>query len=312
MSKITLLYHPNEHSNFTAVHLEPYWKKFFDLEPIDITKTYNSRDVVLVSKHLNQDRWFEPWQDQGFKIIIDHYWDNDVFCSSSQDLNVLTARAPNWAWINESIWYKHLRYNDLTFERNVSKFFLTLMRLKKQHRTMLFDQIKKFSDISLISYVAENIFINGDCDRTDDLWQRYVNVDWYNSTSFSLVAETQISPPIFVSEKTFKPMAFKHPFLIWGSAGTLNYLHKHGFETFDHVIDESYDTVIDHSSRLKMILNQVDHLYHYYNRGLDPFNDTVTREKIQHNFNHFYDPSLVEQMLLTEVVDPIRKFVCEH
>jgi hypothetical protein len=309
MNKITLLYHPEEHSNFTAVHLEPLWKKYFNLEPVDTNKNYNKQDVVLIGKQWSQNLWYKSWEDSGYRVIIDCFWDNDVFCSNIVTENCLKLKSPNWAWINEALWYKHLKYDHLDLKRSPDKFFLTMMRLKKPHRTMLFDAIKHFQSVSLITYTDQNITISGDCDPSDPLWQRYVNVDWYNSTCFSLVAETITSSPTFMSEKTFKPIAFQHPFLIFGSQGTLDYLHKSNFETFGHMVDESYDLEIDTEIRLEKIMSQVNSLHQQY--IIDPyfFCDTETIQKMQHNFNHFYNRDLMTQMFDAEMIEPILNFV---
>ena len=173
---------------------------------------------------------------------------------------------------------------------------------------MLFRKIKKFSDVSLISYTSENVFISGDIDPANNNWQRHVNVDWYNSTLFSLVAETFVTSPVFMSEKTFKPIAFKQPFIVWGSPNTLDYLHTHGFETFDHVIDEAYDKELNDVARLELILHQTELLYQRFVEDPGFFNDAITIEKLEHNFNRFYDQALMEQMLVTEVINPILEF----
>jgi hypothetical protein len=309
MKKITLLYHPDEHSNFTAVHLEPLWKKYFEFESIDTNKTYNKCDVVLVSKHLNKDRWYTPWCDQGYRLIIDHLWDNNVSCSSVVVDNVLIINAPNWSWFNESLWYKQLKYDRLNLARLPDKFFLTLMRIQKDHRSTLFDAIQHFRIDSLISYTDLGVFIPGDCDVTDECWQRHVNIDWYNHTCFSLVAETMIDSPTFISEKTFKPIAFQHPFLIFGSPGTLEYLHKNNFETFDHVIDESYDQETNTEIRFEKIINQTNLMYQQYLTDPRFFCDTITIQKLQHNFNHFYDQDLMTQMFDKEVIAPMLNFI---
>ena len=52
-----------------------------------------------------------------------------------------------------------------------------------------------------------------------------------------------------ISEKTFKPIAFLQPFVVFGQPATLEYLKDEGYKTFDKWWDESYDTIID--SRIK-------------------------------------------------------------
>lgn len=309
MSKITLLYHPNEHSNFTAVHLEPHWKKYFNIEPIDPDKHYDHHSTVVVSKHSNVDKWYEHWQQQGYRVAIDNFWDNGVDCTSSAADNKLILRAPDWAWFNEAIWYQSLGYTQLSFSRRPTKFFITLMRRRKSHRTELYEKIKKFSHHSLVSYTEQGVFIDGDIDTTDLLWQRYVNTDWYNSTCFSLVAETHVLGRTFLSEKTFKPIAFQQPFIVFGTTKTLAYLHQKGFETFDNMFDENYDTVENHASRLDYIMSEVDRLHHQFLVDPGYFCSTVVMEKIQHNFNNFYNDELLQNMFFTQALTPLLEFV---
>jgi hypothetical protein len=59
---------------------------------------------------------------------------------------------------------------------------------------------------------------------------------------------------VFISEKTFKPIACMQPFIIVGSKHSLKYLRKLGYKTFDGFIDESYDE-LDDNDRFLAIAN---------------------------------------------------------
>jgi hypothetical protein len=54
---------------------------------------------------------------------------------------------------------------------------------------------------------------------------------------------------VFITEKTYKPIKFGQPFLIAGCAGTLAELRCRGYDVFDDVIDNHYDTVLDNTQR---------------------------------------------------------------
>jgi len=70
--------------------------------------------------------------------------------------------------------------------------------------------------------------------------------DFYNNFFLEVVLETVFDyPHVFVSEKTLKPLLFKTPFVLFGATGTLEYLKKNGFKTFDNFWDESYDLETD-------------------------------------------------------------------
>ena len=65
---------------------------------------------------------------------------------------------------------------------------------------------------------------------------------------------------VFISEKTFKCLALKHPFVIFGRPGTIKGLHKLGFKTFSPYFDESYDDIIDDDTRFDVIFNEITRL----------------------------------------------------
>jgi hypothetical protein len=80
-------------------------------------------------------------------------------------------------------------------------------------------------------------------------------------TYFSVVSETSADDRwCFITEKTVRPMIYFHPFIVWGNPGTLKTLKDLGFETFPEFFDESYDSVKNSESRMKMILNDVKRL----------------------------------------------------
>jgi hypothetical protein len=180
---------------------------------------------------------------------------------------------------------------------------------KRPGRDQLMARITEYLDQSLYSYVNNNVLLDNDVHPGTPNFGRYINPEWYQRTYFSLVAETYTEPRPFISEKTFKPMAFQHPFIIWGSPGLLKYAQDWGFETFGHIIDESYDLEPHAPTRLNMIIQQVDQLYTEYRQSRPLFQDTVSQQKLQHNFNHFYDQTLITNMFKQEIADTIMDFV---
>lgn len=311
MNKFTLLYHPERYSNFRSVpHFDSLWDEYFVREPIDLDKTYDPSVCAITINYLHKDeQWAKEYLEQGFRLVIDNMWDNHATTASTVDGNILTLRAPNWAWFNEAFTYIKSGYSKLTFSYDPTKFFLMMMRLKKMHRDQLLARTQKYHGDSLYSYTSQGIMMDNDSLINGDVEQRYINPDWYSSTMFSLVAESVTTLPTFMSEKTFKPIAFEHPFVVWGSPGTLAYLHKSGFETFDHVIDETYDTINNNGQRLDSIIKVVDDLYVDFKNGNNVFKDATTQQKLKHNREHFYNQDLLVKMFKQEAVDPILDFL---
>jgi hypothetical protein len=84
--------------------------------------------------------------------------------------------------------------------------------------------------------------------------------DVYQDTWVSLITESSYfdyEHSVFISEKTFKPIACMQPFIIVGSKHTLKYLRQLGYRTFDGFIDESYDDM-DDCERFLGIVNALE------------------------------------------------------
>jgi hypothetical protein len=78
----------------------------------------------------------------------------------------------------------------------------------------------------------------------------------YVETGLEIVLETIVDDQRWhLTEKTLRPIACGHPFMILGTPGILKYLHKYGFKTFSPLINESYDDIQDPVERMKAIVN---------------------------------------------------------
>jgi hypothetical protein len=94
-----------------------------------------------------------------------------------------------------------------------------------------------------------------------------------------------------ITEKIIYPILIKRPFLLIGSAGSLEYFRSMGYKTFNTVIDESYDTQSDPNKRLKMIFNQITKIADMSKARLD--NLVKETEWIcEHNYKVFCDSSV--------------------
>lgn len=79
--------------------------------------------------------------------------------------------------------------------------------------------------------------------------------DAINESSIHIVIETMHTGElVYVTEKTWKPISVKKPFLIYGVVGSLAWLHEHGYKTFHPFINEEYDMIHDDTLRKQAIL----------------------------------------------------------
>lgn len=93
----------------------------------------------------------------------------------------------------------------------------------------------------------------------NNLWgEIYIKPDPYWDTYFSVVTETVFDAPwSFFTEKIAKPLAMGHPFVVAANAGFYRDLRDLGFQTFDPIIDESFDTIQDSAARLARVRDVV-------------------------------------------------------
>ena len=85
-----------------------------------------------------------------------------------------------------------------------------------------------------------------------------VNPAAYIDTYFSVVTETIYDYSYtFRTEKIWKPMIMGHPFVAAANRGYYRDLHSAGFQTFGHLIDESFDLIDDPQDRANRIVDVV-------------------------------------------------------
>ena len=111
----------------------------------------------------------------------------------------------------------------------------------------------------------------------------YLNPLPYLDTYFSLITETVFNYPYtFRTEKLWKPVAIGHPFIVASNCGYYRDLHKLGFRTFGHLIDESFDLVDNNQQRLEHIACVVENLCR---QDLSAF-ITAAQETCKYNQEH--------------------------
>ena len=132
--------------------------------------------------------------------------------------------------------------------------------------------------------------------KSNPIWVDKDDEFIYNDTYFSLVTETlyfsdrfdfqsrSYVPGIFITEKTYKPVIMKHPFIILSVPGFLKNLRSLGLKTFEPYIDESYDLEEDDEKRIKLIVQETKRLYNFSDSEWINWLSNV-EPIIEHNYN---------------------------
>ena len=86
-------------------------------------------------------------------------------------------------------------------------------------------------------------------------------VEIYNQSHYSIVSDTMCPPYFnFYTEKIAKPIIAKRLFVAFGAHRYLENLKRLGFQTFNNIIDESYDLIVDDHARWQAAWEQVEFL----------------------------------------------------
>ena len=271
------------------------------LEYYDSNKTYNKQSTVFYALyHAPVTPIQQQFLEDGFKIVYDNLWELPVV-----DTSKYIIQHCDWLRHYESLWYQHLGYHTYQPNRNFKKLAFMPMRLVKPHRTLAAEKLQPWLDDFIWSYVYQGRQLPGGGDAIND-WntQRLFCPEWYDSTYFSFVCESVISlinNQVLVSEKTYKPIAFYHPFVILGPKGILQSLRNLGFETFDNLFDESYDLEPNWHVRLNCLVNNVKQFQ-------KQSYDTLTQQKIQHNHALFFNQALSCKYIIEQIIEPLLNY----
>lgn len=120
------------------------------------------------------------------------------------------------------------------------------------------------------------------------------DVEFFTNSYFSLIPETKFfkEPHCgcghldghFLTEKTYKVISAKHPFILMHRPYVLRELRNSGYQTFHPYIDERYDTIEDDELRLEYIINEIERLYKFTDDEWIKFQTNV-QSILLHNFN---------------------------
>jgi hypothetical protein len=122
----------------------------------------------------------------------------------------------------------------------------------------------------------------------------------YNETYFSVVTETfffrkERTGPYgrFLSEKTFKPVAMRHPFIIASTPNFLDKFRELGYKSFSPWINEDYDKEDNDATRMMMIVREIERLSNLSPSELEDFL-VAMRGICEHNYQLLTNKKLHE------------------
>jgi hypothetical protein len=96
-----------------------------------------------------------------------------------------------------------------------------------------------------------------------------------------------------LTEKIFKPIVARQPFVLLGCAFNLRYLRSYGFKTFDSWWDESYDVIIDPVARLTAVVKIIREISAMSNADLESMLQGM-QHVLDYNYELFYSRRFVD------------------
>lgn len=117
----------------------------------------------------------------------------------------------------------------------------------------------------------------------------------HDTSYFSIVAETVFAKNMGMdddlfyecydfSEKLFRPIKFKHPFVLLARPNSLKALREYGYKTFHPHINEKYDTIENDEKRLLAVIEEVKRLCSFTDQQWTIWQKNI-KEIIEYNHN---------------------------
>lgn len=251
---------------------------------------------------------------KNIQIVLCNFWESKNQIMATQYPAILKDfQFDVWHGDMTYFWFiMQDRYSstDLNFDHSEKKYdFLYLNKAQRPHRDLLFDSLIKQNilDRSLYSYHSRGLTLDKryEVPKYKEKYPRYgadgdIYEKTYNHTNFSLVSETSVDE-MFMTEKIWKPIIARHPFVVHAKAGFLKQLQTLGFKTFTGHIDERYDAKQSLKERTEDIVMLCRSLKNKSHTNLYE----VTQDIRDHNYKTFFD----SKILRFHVNNSLRRFL---
>lgn len=241
------------------------------LEQGHVVAVEKTDESVTTMWHVVKNTVYAPWFDSGQLRLI---------TSSDSGPEVANLNAEHFLAATIGSQENHLPL-EYTTESRPYTFLFTNRKIRPHRRYLILELHRQgLLDQALWSCLDghnthghpdhNRVYIDGISMPKKSLPQGYDPVpapDWidgviypqqYQHTWFTLVSETAFEYPYsFRTEKIWKPVLAAHPFLVCANAGFYRDFKNLGFRTFDHLLDESFDSIIDGKDRLDRLIREV-------------------------------------------------------
>jgi hypothetical protein len=247
-----------------------------------------------ISKYLDQDcknlnlRWIHPNHKANYWVLL-HSELNSPQVTQYESTGLF--KCAYW-WSHAVIaldWYRFARYDNRLADKSqpIKANFLVYARGttgKRAYRKLFLEHLQHVDSVQLGS-IDPTAVVTSDSSAT-------YNPQDFAQTRCSIVLETVYDQRIHLTEKTLRPLACGHPFMILNGPGALETIRSYGFKTFQPYIDESYDSEQDPKKRMDMVLAEM----HRINNSSDKYQKFIwdgCAEIAAYNKQLFFDDKFI-------------------
>ena len=246
-----------------------------------ILKNYSSEKVVLVMCDANLEKNYTRWcKNHKEKPVIGHcvYFPYTLLQRTIDHFNKHKIRK------------KHLP--------NKYKHYICMNAAAKPHRFRMVEKLfsNGWNDLGYITYLnrygahtkhmanenfqGQELLLDFNAKTIDEQSNQEILPDQYKQAVFDIVNESIVSDTsLFITEKIWKPILYKNPFIVLGSKGICKHLEKHfGIKLYSDMVNYSFDYV-DYPQRFDRIIN--DNLRRIMSMPIEDLNKWLNSDKIQ-------------------------------
>jgi hypothetical protein len=118
----------------------------------------------------------------------------------------------------------------------------------------------------------------------DDSYYSIITETLYYNTHRCHLSTNMVPGTAMLSEKAYKAIVMKHPFILVSTPGLLVWMRKLGYKTFHPYINEAYDNELDDDKRMDMIVKEVKRLSRYTDDEWMQWQKNV-KDMVDHNYD---------------------------
>lgn len=291
---VTLLYEGHLQDHFLSAMTQ-----YFRAKEIPLTQ------IIYISNCYNAQQMYEDFCQRANLPVEMNMEYLPVFRSDRTDIEQVINRDESYISGKKPKRFLcfNRRYNEhrVLFYTMMSKlnlldhFYISMAAIQPENSRTFDENARHFSSVrSFLGITEQDIAVASSVlpltlDNTDfNSYPMETSPDtvnhYYKNSYINIINETYFfNNIIHLTEKTYKPIAYKQPFIMLAAPGSLKHIQNMGFKTFSEFWDESYDSEKDHNKRFNMLIELIKDIATWDDAKMESFSMNV-KPILDYNF----------------------------